>query len=503
MITAALDDFLNKITMYRLLVYGLAALGMVSAGMSELGLLPLSLSKMAISFGILVAVCCATNYGLAAIWRAVPNQESWLITALILFFVLPPATSTVRILGVGLTAFIAIASKFLITFQNRHVFNPAAFGMLAVGMLGVLHATWWVGSSSLWIFVAILGLLVVKKMRLLPLLVSYIVPCLLVMAGMILFGNHSAGSFLKTGILASPLLFLGTIMLTEPATMPSRRRWQICFGAMTGLLYALHPQVGGLYVYPETALVLGNLFAWLTNPKCTVDLVLKEVQIMSPRVYNFVFEPSRPLVFQPGQYMEWTLPGVAFDGRGNRRTFSIASSPSEDKVMLGVKFYEPASAYKQKLRALRPGAQISVGQIAGNFLLPADSSQRLLFIAGGVGVTPFRSMLKYINDSGEQRDIVMFYAISDPAELSYRDLFQSISTSSIRIIPILTKADPTGWNGLTGHIDSKVLEKYVKDLSNRVVYISGPNKMVASTKKMLLDLGLKRTQIKTDYFSGY
>ena len=257
------------------------------------------------------------------------------------------------------------------------------------------------------------------------------------------------------------------------------------------------------YIYPETALVAGNIFAYLMTPMHNPNLVLKEVQIMSHRVHNYVFTAQHKIMFEPGQYMSWTLPGVSFDGRGNRRTFTIASSPTENEVMMGVKLYEPSSTYKQKLQALKPGDQISSGQIGGSFTMPKDASQKLLFIAGGVGITPFRSMLKYSIDQKQNRDIVLLYIVSDPHEVSYGDILQLAVDNGIKVLPILTSQNVTSWKGIYGPLSTEILNKHVKDLEKRIVYIAGSNQMVKNTKKLLHHSGVRKSQIKTDYFSGY
>src|SRR5690606_21264831 len=120
-----------------------------------------------------------------------------------------------------------------------------------------------------------------------------------------------------------------------------------------------------------------------------VRLTLKEKRKLGPNMREFVFTPNRPPSFKPGQYMEWTVPPIGADSRGNRRTFTIASSPTEPDVRLGVRFYERPSTFKRTLSQLVPGQTIMAGHIAGDFVLPADASQKLVFIASGIGITPF------------------------------------------------------------------------------------------------------------------
>ncbi len=201
--------------------------------------------------------------------------------------------------------------------------------------------------------------------------------------------------------------------------------------------------------------------------------------------------------------MDFTL-DTPLDNRGNRRTFTIASSPSEPEVHIGVKFYEPSSKFKQTLRALEPGATILAGQIAGDFILPDDPSQKLIFIAGGIGITPFRSMVQSLSKTNEQRDITVFYVVSDPTELSYLDILEQPMTSTIKVVTVLTAPEaPADWQGYHGPLTTDIIAKETPDIRTHIFYLSGPQAMVQNYKAQLKRMGVPVRHIKTDYFSGY
>ena len=145
--------------------------------------------------------------------------------------------------------------------------------------------------------------------------------------------------------------------------------------------------------------MVGNVFSYVVSPKRRVVLKLKRKSKMAPDIVDFVFKSSQKLAFQPGQYMEFTLAHPHPDSRGNRRYFTLASSPTEDVVRLGIRFYQQGSSFKKALYRMDGRTKIVAAQIAGDFTLPADPQQKLVFIAGGIGITPFRSMLKYLLDS--------------------------------------------------------------------------------------------------------
>ncbi len=360
-----------------------------------------------------------------------------------------------------------MASKYLVTVRRSHIFNPAAIAAVVVGLLGLVHATWWVGTASLLPFTVLLGLLIVRKVRRFRLLGSFLLASLVLMLLLAVHHGQPLGHSLINAFTSWPLVFFGTIMLTEPATMPATDSWRLAYGCLTGLLFAAQLKVGPLYTTPEVALVLGNLFAFAVSPRQTLVLRLKEKRQLAPRLYDFIFEPDQRPVFTAGQYLQLTLPHAHVDGRGNRHTFTIASSPTEPLLRLGIKFYEPSSSFKRQLQALNTGDTVQVGQFAGDFSLPKDPSEKLVFIAGGIGVTPFRSMLRYLIDTKQLRDIVLFYVVSDAAELVYRDDLDKARAYGLKVAPLVGQ-----------RITKAILQREVPDYASRTYYISGPNAMV-------------------------
>jgi ferredoxin-NADP reductase/Na+-translocating ferredoxin:NAD+ oxidoreductase RnfD subunit len=498
----AIDNFLNKMTMYRLVVYALAilvALGIVFAFMGHLSTKP---TAMVVSLLILLISTYVTNRAFSWLLNIPTNSESWLITALILFLIIQPAITTkteVMLAGAGV---IAIASKFVLALNGKHIFNPAALAAAFMSLYGTLPTTWWVGSSMFWPFTLILGLAVVRKIRRFPLVLTFVTVSV-VLQYVLFIHSHQAIEIKKHALVASPLIFLSTIMLTEPSTMPPRRNWQMVFGALVAILYVEAWKIGPLIIYPEVALLIGNLFTYAVSPKFRVRLQLKEIQKISDRVYNYIFLPNRPFNFLPGQYMEWTLAGVPYDSRGNRRTFTIASSPTEDEVHLGLKFYEPASTYKARFHDMKPGDIVYASQLAGNFTLKGHEKQKLVFVAGGIGITPFRSMLKYLSDNKMNSDIILIYVVSDPREFVYVKELHAARQIGVKVLPVVTDTSYQAKSVTSAKLSPDLLSRLVPDFKERTFYVSGPNTMVDATRGYLHDLGVHAPRIKTDHFSGY
>jgi ferredoxin-NADP reductase len=204
--------------------------------------------------------------------------------------------------------------------------------------------------------------------------------------------------------------------------------------------------------------------------------------------------------------MEWTLGHKKQDTRGIRRYFTIASSPTEDTIRMGVKFYEKPSSYKQALDSLHPQDIIVASGLAGDFTLPKNQHQKLVFLAGGIGVTPFRSMIKYLTDINEKRDIIMFYANGSFIDIAYQEVFdqahQNLGIKTIYTLNNLTGV-PADFDHQEGLVTRNMIVQKVPDYQERVFYISGPRTMIESFQKTLKEMGIPKRNIKTDFFPGF
>ena len=499
----SIDKFLNNITMYRLAVYVLGMLAALSVVFAFMGRLPASPTGLVVSLGLVAASAYAADRAFARLFNAPANMESALITALILFLIVQPADSAATGLALVLAGAVSSASKFLLSYRGKHVFNPAAFAAALLSLTGLQATTWWVGSSVFWPFSLLLGLAVIRKTRRFSLFMVFIVVSTVLQLFVTTHAHQPFVANMKQAFTASPLIFLSTIMLTEPATMPPRRSQQAVFAALVAVFYVMAWRIGPLTIYPEVALLLGNMFAFAVSPKFKVRLQLKEIQKISGSVYNYVFRPERQFSFLPGQYMEWTLAGVPYDSRGNRRTFTIASSPTEQDVQVGLKYHEPASTYKAVFERLKPGDSVYASQLAGDFTLQGNEHKKLAFIAGGIGITPFRSMAKYITDKGISVDIVLLYVVSNPDEFAYAKQLKAARKMGVRTVPIVTKIGFTSPGVVSAKLNPELIARLVPDYAERLFYVSGPDAMVDAAKSFLRNLGVGGANIKTDHFSGY
>jgi glycine betaine catabolism B len=494
-----IDNFLNRITMYRLMLYFLIVLLAATIIYSFFDVLPYDPRDILSSAIVLIFTSWAVNKILATIFKVPANVESDYITGLILSLIVTVNlyTGTNALLGIKVLVVIAALaqlSKYILVYKGKHIFNPAAIAVLLSFYLIDVGASWWVGGMYILPIVVIGGFLIIRKIQHADMVISFLVVSLAALA----FSNRTGapGIVVQATLFYSSMLFFACVMLTEPLTTPPTRKLRIIYGAIVGLLYGTFFMFGKIISSPELALVIGNIFSFIVSGKGRFRLMLKSKSQIATGVYNYIFEPNRKLEFEPGQYMEWTVDPNMADNRGNRRYFTIASSPTESDVALGVKFYDNPSTFKTKLQALNPGERILAGQQAGDFTMPADTNKKLAFIAGGIGITPFRSMVKYLIDTNEKRDIVLFYSVKNEAEIAYKEIFAEAQTKlGSKIIFVETDK--------VGYLDAKMIAQHAPDFKERSFYISGPRGMVTAFEKTLKDMGVGMTQIKVDFFPGY
>jgi ferredoxin-NADP reductase len=434
------------------------------------------------------------------------NVESSAITALILALIITPIGGYGDLWFLFWASVLAMASKYILNIRGKHIFNPAALGVALTYLTINGAASWWVGTPAMLPFVLAGGLLVVRKLRRFKLVGSFMAAAVLVSClGTLGQGVQALGATFSTLFLYSPFFFFAFVMLTEPLTTPPTNGRRNLYAALVGVLFAPAFHLGAFYTTPEIALLIGNVFSWLVSPKSRLVLQLKRKRQMSPHAWDFTFALNRKLAFAPGQYMEWTLGHEEPDSRGNRRYFTLASSPTEPELRLGVRFNDPSSSYKQALLELDRGDEIIAGQLAGDFTLPRDARQPLVFIAGGIGITPYRSMIKYLLDTRQRRPITLFYGALTVQDFVYRDVFEQAERElGIRVVYIAEKTEslPPGWAGERGRINPEMIQSCAPHYRDATFYVSGPNVMVDAVKHMLRKMGIPEGQIKTDFFAG-
>ncbi len=236
-------------------------------------------------------------------------------------------------------------------------------------------------------------------------------------------------------------------------------------------------------------------------------LTLQKKEKIATNIYGFWFKKrGEDFVYISGQYLEWELPHEKPDNRGTERYFTIASSPEEENILLATKIIEESSTFKRNLKNLQTDDEIIADGPYGDFILPEDKKDKLAFIAGGIGITPFRSIIKSLLRRREERDIILLYAVNSPDEIAFQDIFykarKELNLNSIYIISDKNQV-PKEWSGERGYIDKEMIERNVKDLLERIFFVSGPEPMVNIIINTLKKTGVNEKRIKKDYFPGY
>jgi ferredoxin-NADP reductase len=224
-----------------------------------------------------------------------------------------------------------------------------------------------------------------------------------------------------------------------------------------------------------------------------MKLTLRERKQETPDVESFIFSLTEDLIWKPGQFLHYVLHHEPTDDRGSDRWFTIASAPFEKKVMITTRFDATrSSTFKKTLQELKLDEQIEVSDLDGDFVL-GDADAKHVFIAGGIGVTPFHSILKEADHTGQKLDVTLLYANRDehaPYKIEFDEF--AVRNPKLRITYFIGE-----------RIDEAAIRKAVPDLKTPLFYVSGPEPMVESFGVLLKNMGVPSAQVKQDWFPGY
>jgi glycine betaine catabolism B len=497
-----LQQFVDSIGMYRVVSGALGVLAGLSILAGFTGLLAYSgLGQIfALALALLTALVC--NYVFGFLFRIPVNHESAVITALILFFLTIPQDNIFENWPLMAAVGVGVASKYIFVYKKQHFMNPAACGAAALSLLGIYKFTWWVANPVLFIPIVVLGVMVVMKIRKwVPVLAFIGVSAIIYLAESLRYGE-AIGSATDTFFLSWPTLFLAFFMLTEPFTMPASKGPQMLYGGLVGFISNTTLFMPIVAMTPELALVIGNIL--MTPARLTQKLFLQfeSKATVAKDTVEFTFTKPAGFGFIAGQYLEWMLPHTVADSKGIRRYFTIASAPTESKVKIAMKISETRSSFKHALDTMDTGEPIIASQLAGDFILPSDSATKLGCIAGGIGVTPFKSHVQYMIDSDKAHDTVLYYCVNTSDEIAYRDFWVTATHKiNLKFIAVVAK-ETVEAPAEQGFVTAEMIKRRTPDFLERTWYLSGPPGMVNAYKKLLREIGVPRKQIKTDFFSG-
>lgn len=229
--------------------------------------------------------------------------------------------------------------------------------------------------------------------------------------------------------------------------------------------------------------------------RCRVfTTALMERKPVAVETFQVSFARPAAFTFHAGQYLQIRLPKLLHrDPKGPSRVFSIASSPLDDE-MISVAYRDTGSGFKRTLRELPIGSEVTIEGPHGFYTLPRDASRPLILVAGGIGITPFRSMLQFAARSeGDSPSVTLLYANRSHERAAYLDELEDLARRNPRLT--LHKR--------FGLIDEVLIRKSVTDLDTPLWFIAGPPTMVDTVRSTLDVLGVDTNNVHFEEFIGY
>jgi glycine betaine catabolism B len=224
-----------------------------------------------------------------------------------------------------------------------------------------------------------------------------------------------------------------------------------------------------------------------------MKLKLTKTQPVTNDVTSFILEPEGKLEWKPGQYMHYFLPHPNIDDRHDDRWFTISSAPFEGHAQITTRFSPESSSFKAALKMLPIGAEIEAEGPEGEFVV-SDPDRNYIFIAGGIGITPFRSILAQADHDGQKLNVTLLYGNRDNNIIFKDELDRLVERNPNLKIEYIV--DPE-------KIDEAKLKEAIESVENPYIYLSGPEPMVEAFEEQVKNMGVDEKNIQTDFFPGY
>jgi len=236
----------------------------------------------------------------------------------------------------------------------------------------------------------------------------------------------------------------------------------------------------------------------------TTKLVAKET--VAEGTMLFRFEKPEGFAHIAGQTVDLTLVDPKeTDAEGNMRTFSIVASPQEDTFAIATRMRD--TAFKRNLRDMALGTELYLAGPFGSFTLHENTKRAAVFLSGGIGITPFHSIIKDATEKHLPHKLVLFYSNRRPEDAAFLTELQSLAkqNTNFTLVATMTEMEKSAqtWDGERGYITADMIKKYVHDDMMPIYYLAGPPAMVAAMLKMLTDSGVSKDDIKFEEFAGY
>lgn len=235
-------------------------------------------------------------------------------------------------------------------------------------------------------------------------------------------------------------------------------------------------------------------------------ITLKERKEIASGTMAFLFEKPDEFTYKAGQFGDFTLHNPPeTDAEGNIRGFSLASAPYEGDLMVATRMRD--TAFKRVLRKMEPGSTLTLDAPYGSFTLHSNAIIPAVFLSGGIGVTPIRSIVLQATRDKLPHRITLFYSNRRPEDTAFLDELTEAQKENpnFTLVGTMTEMEKSSreWSGETGFITGEMLAKTIPDLALPIYYISGPREMVGAMRAILESAGVEDDKIRTEEFSGY
>lgn len=220
----------------------------------------------------------------------------------------------------------------------------------------------------------------------------------------------------------------------------------------------------------------------------------------------FCLQKPAGFKYKAGQFLDVTLlnPAITDEG-GNTRTFSIASAPHEKHLMVVTRMRD--TAFKQSLKYMKSGANLDINGPFGSFTLHNNASRPAVFLVGGIGIAPVRSILIDAMKRKIPHKLYIFYSNRRPEDAVFINELEKLGKKNpnYKFVATMTEMGKSKeqWRSETGYISKTMLAKHIPESANAIYYIVGPAGMVGAMRKLLNEMGVDDDNIKTEEFSGY
>ncbi len=217
-------------------------------------------------------------------------------------------------------------------------------------------------------------------------------------------------------------------------------------------------------------------------------------------ISSFFFKPETEFNYTAGQYVELTLEHKHPDNRGIKRWFTLSSSPNDALLSITTKIdKDKSSSFKTALTKLQPDDELNMTGPMGDFVLPKILQTPLLFVAGGVGITPFHSILSWLSSTKEERPIKVIYAVKDEEEILFLETFHKANQH----VSVIVGNPSPSWGGERGTLSANLILGLTSPTPESLIFVSGPEPMVEKLETDLKNNGIKQSQLVLDFFPNY